>query len=104
MLELSWSNVGLVWLALCIVLCLAPCNWHAHILRHALGMHVKGNRHTRDKHILSLSLQLSKILGRVVRGLIESSKPFVRWMDGTCIEAPEQRSAQVGIMFSHVFY
>lgn len=62
-------------------------------------MHVKGNRHTRDKHILSLSLQLSKILGRVVRGLIESSKPFVRWMDGTCIEAPEQRSAQVGIMF-----
>ncbi|GBG66225.1 hypothetical protein CBR_g57828 [Chara braunii] len=26
-----------------------------------------------------------------VRNTVESTKPFVRWMDGTCIETPEQR-------------
>jgi hypothetical protein len=26
----------------------------------------------------------------MVRSLVESTKAFVRWMDGTCIETPEQ--------------
>lgn len=34
-----------------------------------------------------------KVLGRLARNLVECSKPFVRWMDGTCIEAPEIRGA-----------
>eukprot|EP00798_Chlamydomonas_sp_ICE-L_P031817 gene31817-7021_t len=35
--------------------------------------------------------EVSKALGKLVRALVESSKPFVRWMDGTSIETPEQR-------------
>jgi hypothetical protein len=31
-----------------------------------------------------------KQLERLKRSLVESSKPFVRWMDGSCIETPEQ--------------
>ena len=34
--------------------------------------------------------EASKQLGRMLRNLVESAKPFVRWMDGTCLEAPEQ--------------
>ncbi|PRW56454.1 flagellar inner arm dynein 1 heavy chain alpha [Chlorella sorokiniana] len=34
--------------------------------------------------------EASKQLGRLLRNLVESAKPFHRWMDGTCIEAPEQ--------------
>lgn len=34
--------------------------------------------------------EASKQLGRLLRNLVESAKPFVRWMDGTCAEAPEQ--------------
>ena len=36
------------------------------------------------------AVEVSKQLGRLLRNLVESSKPFVRWMDGTCLEAPEQ--------------
>jgi hypothetical protein len=31
-----------------------------------------------------------KQLARLVRCLVESAKPFVRWMDGSCLETPEQ--------------
>ena len=34
--------------------------------------------------------EASKQLGRLLLNLVESAKPFRRWMDGTCIEAPEQ--------------
>lgn len=34
--------------------------------------------------------EASKQLGRLLRNLVESAKPFRRWMDGTCLEAPEQ--------------
>ncbi|PNH08033.1 Dynein-1-alpha heavy chain, flagellar inner arm I1 complex [Tetrabaena socialis] len=37
--------------------------------------------------------EVNKALGRLVRSLVESTKAFVRWMDGTCIETPEQRGA-----------
>ncbi|GFH18110.1 flagellar inner arm dynein 1 heavy chain alpha, partial [Haematococcus lacustris] len=37
--------------------------------------------------------EVNKALGRLVRSLVESTKPFVRWMDGTCIETPEQKGA-----------
>ncbi len=36
------------------------------------------------------SAEVGRQLGRLLRNVVESSKPFVRWMDGTCIEAPEQ--------------
>lgn len=36
---------------------------------------------------------LKKVLGRLARNQVESSKPFVRWMSGTCIETPEVRGA-----------
>lgn len=35
--------------------------------------------------------EVNKALGRLVRSLVESTKSFVRWMDGTCIETPEQK-------------
>lgn len=34
--------------------------------------------------------EASKQLGRLLRNLVESARPFVRWMHGTCVEAPEQ--------------
>lgn len=37
--------------------------------------------------------EVNKALGRLVRSLVESSKSFVRWMDATCIETPEQKGA-----------
>lgn len=36
------------------------------------------------------SAEVGRQLGRLLRNLVESAKPFVRWMDGTCLEAPEQ--------------
>ena len=35
--------------------------------------------------------EVAKFLNRLVRNLVESTRPFVRWMDGTCLETPEQR-------------
>jgi len=35
--------------------------------------------------------EVTKFLSRLVRNLVECTRPFVRWMDGTCIETPEQR-------------
>lgn len=35
--------------------------------------------------------EVNKLLGRLVRSLADSTKPFVRWMDGSCVETPEQR-------------
>lgn len=34
---------------------------------------------------------IAKILSKLWRNMVESTKLFIRWMDGTCIEAPEQR-------------
>ncbi|CAG9462277.1 unnamed protein product [Pedinophyceae sp. YPF-701] len=34
--------------------------------------------------------EVSKALTKLVRSMVECSKPFVRWMDGTCVEAPPQ--------------
>ena len=31
-------------------------------------------------------------LGRLVRGVVESAKAFVRWMDGTCVACGEASS------------
>ncbi len=35
--------------------------------------------------------EVNKALGRMVRSMVESTKPFVRWMDGTCVETPDQK-------------
>eukprot|EP00899_Mesostigma_viride_P018540 jgi/Mesvir1/26688/Mv20468-RA.1 len=37
--------------------------------------------------------EVTKFLGRLVRNIVECARPFVRWMDGTCIETPEQKPA-----------
>ncbi|KAI7844971.1 hypothetical protein COHA_001338 [Chlorella ohadii] len=34
--------------------------------------------------------EASKQLGRLLRNLVESAKPFRRWTEGTCLEAPDQ--------------
>jgi dynein heavy chain, axonemal len=36
---------------------------------------------------------ISKILRKLWRNMVESTKLFVRWMDGTCIETPDQKLA-----------
>lgn len=33
----------------------------------------------------------AKILSKLWRNMVESTKLFIRWMDGTCIETPEQK-------------
>jgi dynein heavy chain len=35
--------------------------------------------------------EVSKLLSAYVKNLVESARDFVRWMDGTCIEVPDQR-------------
>ena len=34
--------------------------------------------------------EVGRQLGRLMRNLVESARPFTRWMDATCLEAPEQ--------------
>lgn len=34
--------------------------------------------------------EVSKLLGRLVRNMVEGTKAFIRWMNKTCIETPEQ--------------
>ena len=48
--------------------------------------------------------EVTKVVGRLVRNLIESSRPFVRWMRGTCIEAPKQQVADEEDPFVFSFY
>jgi dynein heavy chain len=35
--------------------------------------------------------ETTKILACMVRSMVDSARPFVRWMDGTCLETPEQQ-------------
>jgi dynein heavy chain len=34
--------------------------------------------------------EVIKFLNRLVRNMMESTRPFVRWMHGSCVETPEQ--------------
>ncbi|PRP82215.1 dynein-1-alpha heavy chain, flagellar inner arm I1 complex, partial [Planoprotostelium fungivorum] len=34
--------------------------------------------------------EVSKISGKMIRNIIECTRPFYRWMDGTCMETPPQ--------------
>lgn len=48
---------------------------------------------------------LKKVLGRLARNQVESSKPFVRWMSGTCMETPEVRGvSDDDEPFVHTFF
>lgn len=40
--------------------------------------------------VVPSTVEVAKALQRLLHNMAESAKPFVRWMDGTCIEAPEQ--------------
>jgi dynein heavy chain len=35
--------------------------------------------------------EATKLLTNLIKNVAESGKAFVRWMDGTCIEMPDQR-------------
>ncbi|KAJ7569126.1 hypothetical protein O6H91_01G062100 [Diphasiastrum complanatum] len=35
--------------------------------------------------------EISKLLTRLVRSMVDSARPFIRWMDGTCLATPEQK-------------
>ena len=42
--------------------------------------------------LVSPTLQdMSKMLSKLWRNMVDSTKMFVRWMHGTCVETPEQR-------------
>jgi hypothetical protein len=34
--------------------------------------------------------EVARAMQRLLHNLVDGSRPFARWMDGTCIEAPEQ--------------
>jgi len=36
--------------------------------------------------------EASKLLSAYVKNVAESCREFVRWMDGTCVEMPDQRA------------
>ena len=38
--------------------------------------------------------EVTKLMGRLIRNIVECTRPFMRWMDGTCIDAPEQKNMQ----------
>ncbi|KAK9868729.1 hypothetical protein WJX84_008574 [Apatococcus fuscideae] len=49
--------------------------------------------------------EVKRVLGRLMRCLVESAKPFARWMDGTCILCPAQPSGPDDEdPFLHSFY
>lgn len=48
---------------------------------------------------------IAKILSKLWRNMVESTKLFIRWMDGTCIETPDQKVASEDEeVFSFNFY
>lgn len=34
--------------------------------------------------------EINKLLGKMVKSIVENTRQFVRWMDGTCVETPPQ--------------
>jgi dynein heavy chain len=36
--------------------------------------------------------EVSKLLSAYIKNVAESCREFVRWMDGTCLEMPDQRA------------
>jgi hypothetical protein len=36
--------------------------------------------------------EVSKLLSAYIKNVAESAREFVRWMDGTCLEMPDQRA------------
>ena len=57
--------------------------------------HVFVHEHDSWALLLPRLVQVNKTLIRLVRSLVESTKSFMRWMDGTCVETPEQAEAIV---------
>ena len=53
--------------------------------------HVFVHEHDSWALLLPRLVQVNKTLIRLVRSLVESTKSFMRWMDGTCVETPEQK-------------
>eukprot|EP00958_Prasinococcus_capsulatus_P027403 scaffold5502_cov390-Prasinococcus_capsulatus_cf.AAC.6 len=35
--------------------------------------------------------EIARYMARTLRNMVESTRPFIRWMDGTCLETPPQR-------------
>ncbi|XP_073386148.1 dynein-1-alpha heavy chain, flagellar inner arm I1 complex isoform X3 [Physcomitrium patens] len=50
-------------------------------------------------------LDITKILARMVRNTVDCLKSFIRWMDGTCLETPEQKiGAEDDVPYLFTFY
>jgi hypothetical protein len=41
-------------------------------------------------YIIVRDVVLLVVINGQVRSMVDSARPFVRWMDGTCLETPEQ--------------
>ncbi|CAD7701503.1 unnamed protein product, partial [Ostreobium quekettii] len=48
--------------------------------------------------------EVNKLLGRLVKNLVETTKPFLRWMRGTCTEAPPQQTRDDEEPYVFTFY
>uniref|UniRef100_A0A6S8LSH1 AAA+ ATPase domain-containing protein n=1 Tax=Dunaliella tertiolecta TaxID=3047 RepID=A0A6S8LSH1_DUNTE len=64
---------------------------HAHLRKLPPLFKVSVSLQNTDIIIQPPVNEVNKALGRLVRSLVESTKAFVRWMDGTCIETAEQK-------------
>jgi len=83
-------------LRLALKLTCMPQPKHAHALDCWLPAHVLPKTQVAlslmmpEVVVVPSTAEMGRQLGRLLRNLVESAKPFVRWMDGTCLEAPEQ--------------
>ena len=51
---------------------------------------VQGVLSAPEVHVSPPLPEINKILAKIVKSLVESTRTFVRWMHGTCIETPPQ--------------
>ncbi|OAE19678.1 hypothetical protein AXG93_1847s1410 [Marchantia polymorpha subsp. ruderalis] len=48
--------------------------------------------------------ETTKMLANMVRSILDSVRPFVRWMDGTCLETPPQSAGEDEQPYIYSFY
>lgn len=65
---------------------------HTHIVQYGPSLlQLKTSLQNGDVIMVPPIKEAQKLLQALVKNVAESSRSFVRWMDGTCLEMPDQR-------------
>ncbi len=86
--EKALSKIPLPWQQVCLVLRTCSSAYY-HLLFHP-AFQVTLSLIQPEVVLTPSTGEVTKQLVRMLRNLAESSKAFVRWMDGSCLECPEQ--------------